>query len=55
LEGTFSKYLNIQYQDIVLRETLFLTQRGGFTYSDVMTMPTSTRKYFVNLLMPKEE
>jgi phosphoribosylformylglycinamidine (FGAM) synthase-like amidotransferase family enzyme len=55
LEGIFSRETNIQYQDVVLKETLFLVKVGGFSYSDVMLMPTSTRKYFINKLLPKEE
>lgn len=28
--------------------------RNGFSYSDVLIMPTYMRRYYVDMLMPKE-
>ena len=42
------------YLSSVLNEQLFLV-KNGFSYQDTMMMSCYIRKYFINMLSPKQE
>jgi hypothetical protein len=46
--------LNSDYLLYLHKEIQYLVKQGGFSYSDVMTMPTFSRKIFIRELLPKE-
>ena len=48
----FLKYEN--YLSSVLNEQLFLV-KNGFSYRDTMEMTCFIRKYYINILSPKQE
>ncbi len=39
--------LSSDYKKIILDETFFLVKNANYSYSDVLTMPTYQRKYFI--------
>jgi hypothetical protein len=53
--GSIKTYFGLtsNHQQNLLKEILFLVGRG-FTYSDILIMPTYMRKYFISYLVPKE-
>jgi hypothetical protein len=53
-EKTFGilKYKN--FYTNLLNEQLFLVHKG-FSYQDVLIMPSHVRKYYLSMLQPKEE
>jgi len=46
--------LNSNYIQAIQTQILFLVTKG-FSYSDVLSMPTWQRNNFINMLQPKEE
>jgi phosphoribosylformylglycinamidine (FGAM) synthase-like amidotransferase family enzyme len=47
--------LSSNYQKYLLDEIYFLIKHAGFSYGDLITMPTFQRKYFVDKLMKEFE
>jgi hypothetical protein len=46
--------LNSDYLQAIQTQILFLVTKG-FSYSDVLSMPTWQRNNFISMLQPKEE
>jgi len=53
-EGTFGILKYDNFTTNYLNE-IFILVKNGFTYSDAIIMPTHIRKYYINILKPKEE
>lgn len=47
--------LSSDYKKIMLDEFYYLSKNVNFSYSDMMTMPTYERKYFINKLSSEFE
>ena len=53
--GKIFSILNSNYLSYLHKEIGYLVKIGGFSYGDVMIMPTYSRKIFLNLLSAKSE
>ena len=55
LKNKFQEYIEeITYKYLTLTTCLLLLIVIGFSYSDILIMPTYMRKYFISYLVPKE-
>jgi len=43
--------LSFEYKKILLDEFYYLSKHANFSYSDILSMPTYERKYFVDKLI----
>lgn len=47
--------LSSEYRQVMLDEFYHLTKQVGFSYSDILLMPTFERKYFIDKLVKEVE
>lgn len=43
--------LSLEYKKVLMDEFFYLIKYAGFSYSDLLTVPTYERKYFINKLV----
>lgn len=47
--------LSSEYKKLILDEVYFLVKNANFNYSDVMSMPTYQRKYFIGKVVQEAD